>query len=246
VADSEVVSSLENEPVVLDPADDHVDGWIYGERPEPAEGQAQAPKAPGPAVEWYLDPERWDVPLATSGPDSWARVPADDPDPPRVPLPQVEVTGVETGTDEISFRVDRTGVPVLVKASYFPNWRVEGAEGPYRVTPNQMVVIPTDNEVRLSYGTSWIDVLGWLMAIAGFVAVGWLAVDDQRRRDRASTDSAEVRVPVAAGAAGDDPDRMDPADRMDDEDQTDADQKNGAPGGSEDLGGSEADVPDLR
>ncbi len=226
VADSEVVSSLENEPVVLDPADDHVDGWIYGERPEPAEGQAQAPKAPGPAVEWYLDPERWDVPLATSGPDSWARVPADDPDPPRVPLPPVEVTGVTTGTDEISFRVDQTGVPVLVKASYFPNWRVDGAEGPYRVTPNQMVVIPTENEVTLSYGTSWIDVLGWLMAVAGFVAVGWLAVDDQRRRDRAAAPAVEVSVPVVAGAAGGD----DPEGTV----------------GTEDLDDSEPDPPDLR
>jgi hypothetical protein len=235
VADSEVVSSLENEPVVLDPADDHVDGWIYGERPEPAEGQAQAPKAPGPAVEWYLDPERWDVPLATSGPESWARVAADDPDPPRSALPPVEVTGVETGTDEISFRVDQTGVPVLVKASYFPNWRVDGAEGPYRVSPNQMVVIPTENEVTLSYGTSWIDVLGWLMSIAGFVAVGWLAVDDQRRRDRAAGASAEVRVPVAAGAAGDGPEPTDGPGPTDE-----------ATGESENLGEPEADLPDRR
>ncbi len=231
VADSEVVSSLENEPVVLDPADDHVDGWVYGERPEPAPGQAQAPKAPGPAVEWYLDPERWDVPLATSGPESWARVPADDPDPPRVPLPPVEVTGVTTGTDEISFRVDQTGVPVLVKASYFPNWRVEGAEGPYRVTPNQMVVIPTENEVTLRYGTSWIDVLGWLMSIAGFVAVGWLAVDDQRRREASTSTGAERRIPVAAGAGG----AGDPEESVDaPEDGADADAD------------AEADPPDPR
>jgi len=34
------------------------------------------------------------------------------------------------------------GQPVLVKVSYFPNWKASGAKGPYRVTPNLMVVIP--------------------------------------------------------------------------------------------------------
>ena len=29
-----------------------------------------------------------------------------------------------------SFDVDQIGVPVLVKVSYFPNWQVDGAEGP--------------------------------------------------------------------------------------------------------------------
>ncbi len=200
VADSGIVSPLEFQPVVAEDADDHVDGWVYGERPEAQPGQARPPKSPGPAVEWYLDPERWDVPLATSGPDDWARVPADDPNPPRQALPPVEVSAIDVGTDEISFRVDQVGVPVLVKASYFPNWRVEGAEGPYRVAPNQMVVIPTEQQVTLHYGTSWIDVLGWLLALVGFACVGWLAVDDQRRRDAAALADAEVPDLVAAGA----------------------------------------------
>jgi len=270
VADSEIVVPLENQPVVLDPADAHVDGWISGERPVPAPGQAQAPKTPGPAVEWYLDPERWDVPLATSGPEEWARVSPDDSDPPREPLPAVEVTGITTGTDEISFRVDRTGVPVLVKASYFPNWRVDGAEGPYRVSPNQMVVIPTENEVTLRYGTSWIDVLGWLMALAGFVAVGWLAVDDQRRRDAAEVAEPQL-VGVAAGAGpgrgarvadpdvaedggAPDADSDDADDGTDDDDGAGPDgageargrRGSGGAGGPRDSGGTSADAPDLR
>ena len=52
----------------------------------------------------------------------------------------------------MSFHVDQVGVPVLVKVSYFPNWEVDGAEGPYRVAPNFMVVVPTQNDVRLHYG----------------------------------------------------------------------------------------------
>ena len=52
-----------------------------------------------------------------------------------VALPAVEVSDVEMGQQELSFRVDQVGVPVLVKVSYFPNWAVDGAEGPYRVAP---------------------------------------------------------------------------------------------------------------
>ena len=35
-----------------------------------------------------------------------------------------------TGTDRISLRRRRVGVPVLVKTSYFPNWQASGADGP--------------------------------------------------------------------------------------------------------------------
>ena len=45
------------------------------------------------------------------------------------------ISDVEVDRDRISFTVDQPGSPVLVKTSYFPNWKVNGAEGPYRVTP---------------------------------------------------------------------------------------------------------------
>ena len=40
---------------------------------------------------------------------------------------------------------------MLVKMSYFPRWHVSGATGPYRVSPNEMVVIPTSKDVSLTY-----------------------------------------------------------------------------------------------
>jgi hypothetical protein len=79
----------------------------------------------------------------------------------------VVVSDVQTGDDSISFSVDQIGVPVLVKASYFPNWQVEGAAGPYRVAPNYMVVVPTSNHVTLTYGTSPIEYLGYLLTLVG-------------------------------------------------------------------------------
>ena len=63
---------------------------------------------------------------------------------------------------------------MLVKASYFPNWKVSGAKGPFRVTPNEMVVIPTRTHVSLYYGTTPVDDLGWFVTLLGLAALVWL------------------------------------------------------------------------
>ena len=136
-------------------------------------------------VDWYTDPSAHDVYLAASGPEEWERVEvreeetelktvgaATSVDPPaRQPLERVQVTGISSDDDDIRFNVDRIGVPVLVKTSYFPNWKASGAKGPYRVTPNLMVVIPTSNSVKLHYGTTPVDVLGWLLTLGGIALV---------------------------------------------------------------------------
>ena len=118
-----------------------------------------------------------------------------------VALPPVEVSDVVMDEQDISFHVDQVGVPVLVKVSYFPNWTAHGAEGPYRIAPNMMVVIPTSNDVRLTFDRSTSDIffyaltgIGILLLIASRI---WgdrlLAAID--RRSRAGT-------PAFAGAAG--------------------------------------------
>ena len=184
VADSGLVSAMPYQPVVLRGTDDHIDGWVYDkERPRPTAGQVVAPKTPGPAVDWFNDPSRWDVPLATSGPRSWSRVAPDAVDVPRTPVSPVEVSRVRADDRSISFTVDRPGRPVMVKASYFPNWRVSGAAGPYRVSPNQMVVVPTSRNVTLTYGRSSVEYLGWLLTLLGAVLLTLLVRGDRRRSD---------------------------------------------------------------
>ena len=189
VADSEIVTPLAYDPVVLTDADDHIDGWVYAaEHPEAIEGQPKPPKAPGPAVLWYNDPTRWDVLLATSGPEDWPRAPSTDLDPPRQPAGEATVSDVEMTSDTVSFSVDEIGVPILVKVSYFPNWTVSGAEGPYRVSPNFMVVVPTEHDVVLSYGNRSSDLLGWFLTAVGLVLLGLLGAWDVRDRRRGDGD----------------------------------------------------------
>jgi len=84
-----------------------------------------------------------------------------------VPLDPVTVTDVDIQQQSIRFQVDQVGVPVLVRVSYFPTWKVEGAEGPFRAGPNQMVVVPTSNEVVLTYSKTALDWFFYSLTLIG-------------------------------------------------------------------------------
>jgi hypothetical protein len=72
---------------------------------------------------------------------------------------------------------------VLVKTSYFPNWQATGANGPWRVTPNSMVVVPTSTHVVLHYGYAPVDDAGRLATLGGLgVAVWWWWTERRRFR----------------------------------------------------------------
>jgi hypothetical protein len=163
VADSEMVTPLENEPAVVTGITDSQVDWV--EQPLDESGRFG-----GPAIRWYTDPTQWDVPLASSGPDEWQRVSVGER-PEARPVPQVEVSNIETGDNRISFDVDQVGSPVLVKASYFPNWEASGAKGPYRVAPNLMVVVPTDTHVELTYGRTWVEWFSYSFALIGLAGL---------------------------------------------------------------------------
>ncbi|HYX44895.1 MAG TPA: hypothetical protein VE760_07615, partial [Acidimicrobiales bacterium] len=137
------------------------------------------------SVNWFMDQNAHAVPLAASGPKEWPRVSLHDvrstskqvgssvavDTPPRRPVSGTGVTRIKSTDNSISFDVDRPGSPVLVKASYFPNWKVSGGKGPWRVTPNLMVVLPTSRHVTLHYGFTGPEVLGWVLTLAGIAAV---------------------------------------------------------------------------
>jgi hypothetical protein len=176
VAEAPVVQPLANEPLVLEGVEPDQQGWLKGDLDE-------LDRFNGPSVQWFDNPSLWDVQWSLGGPDEWRHISWDElqqdvatgdlPTPRSVP--QVEVSGVETGTDRIEFDVDRVGSPVLVKTSYFPNWQASGAEGPWRVAPNLMLVVPTDEHVVLSYQTTPIDWLGDGLSVVGLVALVLLA-----------------------------------------------------------------------
>ena len=193
-------------PVVVDGLDDSSDGWL-----EASVGAFLAAGRDGPV-------------LAAGGPDGWPRMTLpdirgerrDDPSGAALDRQQVmwwlsdvlgdsapveniepaEVSGLVRGDHSISFSVDRVGSPVLVRTSYFPNWSVSGARGPYRVTPNFMVVVPTGTEVRLTYGRSPVEWFSMAVTLAGLAAVVWLLIRSEAERKR-----NDPRVPAAGTGA---------------------------------------------
>jgi hypothetical protein len=154
-------------------------------------------------VPWFDDPDALDRPLAVEGLPAWQRAgTADARDLPKERLPEVRVNDIESTDDSVSFHVSRTGVPVLVKTSWYPNWEIEGAEGPYRATPNHMVVVPTSNDVTLTFGSTNAEWVGRVLTLAGIVGVGLLAwwpyhlrLHPWRRRRRVAAGDATIEAP---------------------------------------------------
>jgi len=123
------------------------------------------------AQKWYADPTRWSQQLVVGGLASWAKAPTPADAPAGRPLSAVRVSDVKMGIDSLSFHVNRTGVPVAVGISYFPNWKATGAAGPWRAEPNLMVVDPTSHNVTLTYGSTTADHLGLILTIVGILVL---------------------------------------------------------------------------
>ena len=139
---------------------------------------------------YFQNPIDWAAMPADSGPADWQRIDAQVDmtrrvgnrplEPGRkvdivvpkqtiepVSLKAITVANTVMGDQDLSFDVSEVGVPVLVKISYFPNWKVDGALGPYRVSPNFMVVVPTSTHVRLHYDASNLDKVAYLVTALG-------------------------------------------------------------------------------
>ncbi len=131
------------------------------------------------AVLAHNDPERYQALPAEFGPDDWEEVTVLTGEE-ATSIEPATVTNVETDRNSISFDVDEVGKPVLVKTSYFPNWGVSGADGPYRAGPNMMVVVPTESSVQLHYGYTPLDLAGYFLTLVGLVGLWWLWRLDRR------------------------------------------------------------------
>jgi hypothetical protein len=158
IKNSSLVTPLSADPAVLSGVNPAPKGWL------------------SQSLAWYDNPSRWKVELAQGGPSSWPRTTVGDTRPPDRPVATTKVTDISQTDTSISFHVSKVGSPVLVKISYFPNWHASGADGPWRVTPNLMVVVPTSHTVTLTYGRSAGDYLGDFLTIVGVLALAALVL----------------------------------------------------------------------
>ena len=184
VANSDVVTPLATQPIVANISSSN-----------PRERWLEI------GTSWFQHPETWTTPIADDGPSEWQRIEVAVDESKRegepnsnnrrvdvvkpatpltqVPLEPVVVSNVNIGEESVRFSVDKVGVPVLVRVSYFPNWKVDGAKGPYRVAPNMMVVIPTSTDVNMHYGWNMLDYVAYLLSFAG---IAWIVVTRRRSK----------------------------------------------------------------
>jgi hypothetical protein len=174
VQDSSIVQALTYEPLVSEGSFSGKRSWI------------------DPAVNWFNDESRWLIPIADDGPEHWSRVSVEEIDGLSSPLrfgnqssrklESLKITEVSVSNEEISFEVDEVGIPVIVKTSYFPNWSVSGADGPFRITPNWMVVIPSEDKVELRYGRTFVENFGLIVTMLGILILVALKRHEKLRK----------------------------------------------------------------
>lgn len=177
VRDAPLVQGLAYQPVVATNPKRGTTAQCYGTAPQAGTPAVHLDPWECLATGWFGQATNLDRPLAADGPSSWRRAPAAVADTTALgrPLPHVTVTNVRTTNSSVHFHVSRTGVPVVVKVSYFPNWKATGASGPWRLTPNLMVVVPTSHDVSLHYTRTGVEWVGIVVTLLGLAALALLA-----------------------------------------------------------------------
>ncbi len=157
------------EPLRYEPVASSEDDW----RAKAQRWFAREPLSAAPLV-FSRDPH-----FGLREPDEWLGPPllAKGGEPPSV----TEALGAE----DVRIHTSAVGWPLLVKISWHPRWKAEGALGPFRVSPALMMVIPQQHDVTLRYGPNRVDSFGRSLSALALLLIG--------------LSFARVRRPAAAG-----------------------------------------------
>jgi hypothetical protein len=183
-------------------------GYVEVMRNEPVRVNVPVGEWRDIAVDWYLAENALDTPLVLDkGEEALQRFDSVTPSEASVPprkLVSAEgaVTAEKLENERFSFDTTAVGEPHWIKISYFPNWKVEGAEGPYLASPSFMMVIPTQNHVTLTYGRTIYNTVGQVLQILGWILVVALStwrfiVWRRRRRITVAVRQSTYRNPVS-------------------------------------------------
>jgi hypothetical protein len=143
------------------------------------------PLSPAPLV--FTDDPR----IAVVEGDEWLA-------PPLVPLAEGVKVEETVEAEGLTITTNTPGHPLLVKVSYHPRWRAEGADGPYLVSPALMMVIPRQRTVRLVYPSR--NAADWLGLGLSGIALGVVAAGMRRRRPAAESSPTPGPNPADACA----------------------------------------------
>lgn len=167
IKNASVVVPLAHNPVVI------------SDKTEPKHWQQSGNKW---LYDWWNRPGEYPY-FTNGGPDHWERKTAEEAlDNPltreeMAQRPSIKVSDIKTGNDSVSFKVDKVGEPVLVRVSYYPSFAVSGAKEIYRASPNLMIVVPTDKDVKIELQRDtgeWLSIVLFIIGIGACIGLIYL------------------------------------------------------------------------
>ena len=78
---------------------------------------------------------------------------------------EVSITGLTITSDKIKFSTDKPNELHLIKISYFPNWEIVNGEGPYRISPSFMAVVPYSENVEINFVKTKLESFSFYIAL---------------------------------------------------------------------------------
>jgi hypothetical protein len=124
------------------------------------------------SYEWFKNEDLLDVPLVFTNDKRMFKLSTNSLDNiPRIPLNNTCHIEEDIEIEEIRFNTTCVRKPHIISISYYPNWKVEGADKIYLVSPSFMLVIPEKESVRLYYGEDFVDQLGKALTLFGIFLV---------------------------------------------------------------------------
>ena len=78
---------------------------------------------------------------------------------------EVSITGLTVTSDKIKFSTDKPNELHLIKISYFPNWEIVNGEGPYRISPSFMAVVPYSENVEINFVKTKLESFSFYIAL---------------------------------------------------------------------------------
>lgn len=144
------------------------------------------------SYQWFRSPSKLDVPLVyMERPDQedlkrFKTVIRDDrlPNLPKVPTGASCTVKDRVENEEIHIDTNCIGKPLLVKVSWHPNWRVDGARKIYQISPAFMLIYPEKRIVRMYFARTSVEYTGLAFSGIGLflLAIGYPGIRGSRLR----------------------------------------------------------------
>lgn len=96
------------------------------------------------------------------------------------PLQEENIQIIKQTDTQLQFTTNNLYRPHIIKISYFPDWTVKGAYGPYLISPSFMVVFPYQNNVTLEFKAGIIDWTGYILSLTSFVFLCIIVINKHR------------------------------------------------------------------